>query len=652
MRTVLLALLIATASAAAPPPEDTALYREWCARCHGERGDGRGPAAAALRWNGQPPRDFTAGRFKVRSTPSGQAPTDDDLARTIRRGLPGTSMPYFGDLLDDAAIRRLVGVVRGFATTPRPAGIPVDLGVEPPDDAASRARGAERYRDLGCAACHGDRGRGDGPAAAQLRAADGTPLPAADLGRPWTFRGGATAPDVALRLATGLAGTPMPGYLDVASAADLWDVAHWVGSIAVAPSLRAAAVAMARAEPGAGEQPVARGAYVMKSSTCFLCHVQMNPDGSYAEGSFGAGGMRVTITHTATLYSRNLTPDDESGLGRWSAGDLRRALRDGRTPAGRVLNPLDMPWTLTAGLTDGDVDAMHAYLRTLPPVSNLVPPPEAPSLTDGIAGKLGLIVRGAPVDGGFWPGNAGRPLADREAAPPTDDPTTEAWLALACLALSVVHVVLRGRRHRLEAFAVGGMLFAVAFVYAWPPLRWMPAALVRADPPWRGVAGVLGLPPLRPPPAPRAGEDTDATVLARRGRYVATIGTCPLCHTAGPNSNRLWQPFDDMAGGLRVRWRVFGTTWSRNLTPDPETGLGAWSTEEIVRAITSGLARDGRTMHWQAMPWDHFANFRPEDLEALVAYLRQLPPVRHAVPVPVPPRDGDPEADTFTFGPS
>jgi mono/diheme cytochrome c family protein len=58
----LLALLARPALAAAP--EDEARYATWCARCHGERGDGRGPAAAALILNGRPPRDLTAGRFK------------------------------------------------------------------------------------------------------------------------------------------------------------------------------------------------------------------------------------------------------------------------------------------------------------------------------------------------------------------------------------------------------------------------------------------------------------------------------------------------------------------------------------------------------------------------------------------------------------
>jgi mono/diheme cytochrome c family protein len=178
----------------------------------------------------------------------------------------------------------------------------------------------------------------------------------------------------------------------------------------------------------------------------------------------------------------------------------------------------------------------------------------------------------------------------------------------------------------------------------------MPPALVRGAPPFTRIAPLFGLPPIRTPPPPRPTGDGDTDALAARGRYVATVGTCSLCHTAGPNVTRLWQRFPEMGGGMRVAWRVFGTTYSRNLTPDPETGLGTWSDAEIRRAVTSGLARDGRTMHWQAMPWDHFSHLRPEDLEALVAYLRALPPARSRVPPASPPAPGDPAGDTFSFG--
>jgi mono/diheme cytochrome c family protein len=642
-------LALAAGAAAAPSAADRERYAHWCARCHGADGDGRGPAAAALAFNLHPPRDFTRGRFKLTSVPAG-APTDADLARTIARGLPGTSMPYFSDLLSPAEIAGLVEVVRAFGPPDRTAGTPVDLGPEPAADAASRARGALRFVDLGCPACHGAAGRGDGPAAAQLRTEDGVRAVPADLTRPWTFRGGGSARDVAMRLAAGIGGTAMPSYLEVASIAELWDVAHFVGSLARAPSLERAAVLAAREPPGAGEPLAARGEYVAKSGTCFLCHVQMNPDGSYVAGSFGAGGMPVVITDTATVFSRNLTPDP-TGLAGWTAADLRRALRDGRGAGGRALDALDMPWTITAGLADRDIDALHAYLATLPPVANLVPAPRAPGLGAGVAGKLGALLAGTQIEGAFHPGNAGRPPPPGEPILPVSNPRADLWVALGALAFVVLHRGLRRGCGRAEAALVSIAALGVPLVYGWPPFRWMPPALVRAAPPFARVGGWLALPPLRPPPEVAAADaDTDTRALVARGRYVATIGTCPLCHTGGPSPTRPWAAFPEMGGGVRVRWRVFGTTWSRNLTPDDETGLGGWTAAEIRRAITSGIARDGRLMHWQAMPWDHFSNLSPEDLEALIAYLRHLPAAWSRVPAPEPPGPDDPDGDTFAFG--
>ena len=55
-------------------------------------------------------------------------------------------------------------------------------------------------------------------------------------------------------------------------------------------------------------------------------------------------------------------------------------------------------------------------------------------------------------------------------------------------------------------------------------------------------------------------------------------------------------------------------------------------------------------MHWQAMPWDHFSRFSPEDLEALIVYLQHLSPMFSRVPPPEPPAAGDEDGDTFWFG--
>ena len=138
-----------------------------------------------------------------------------------------------------------------------------------------------------------------------------------------------------------------------------------------------------------------------------------------------------------------------------------------------------------------------------------------------------------------------------------------------------------------------------------------------------------------PRPDPASLPDPRAAALVERGRYLFTVASCALCHgNAG-------------AGGAKLSWRPFGTVWTRNLTPDRETGLGAWGDAEIARAIRSGIARDGRVMHWQAMIWDHASNWDEEDVRALIAFLRALPPVRRAVPPPRPPSAAD--CETYTF---
>ena len=74
-----------------------ALYLKYCSQCHGEKGDGEGYGTPHLRPR---PRDFTSGKFKVRTTPNGALPTHQDLVNIIRRGMPYTSMPAWPDLSD------------------------------------------------------------------------------------------------------------------------------------------------------------------------------------------------------------------------------------------------------------------------------------------------------------------------------------------------------------------------------------------------------------------------------------------------------------------------------------------------------------------------------------------------------------------------
>jgi mono/diheme cytochrome c family protein len=218
-------------------------YDKWCSQCHGENGDGRGLAAPYL----QPrPRDFTAGKYKIRSTPNGTLPTDEDLARVIRRGIPYTAMPDFGDQLGEERIRNLVYYLKTFAPKdfedPRAYAEPVTIP-DPPafDQQRALEEGLAAYQEAGCKQCHGVYGRGDGGTAPTLRDDWGYYIRVADLTRPWTFRGGGTREDIYRTLSTGFNGTPMASFDASLSEEQRWLIADWM--VAHAPEGQAPDVA-------------------------------------------------------------------------------------------------------------------------------------------------------------------------------------------------------------------------------------------------------------------------------------------------------------------------------------------------------------------------------------------------------------------------
>lgn len=287
-------------------------------------------------------------------------------------------------------------------------------------------------------------------------------------------------------------------------------------------ALFAAALGSARAQGGAIE----RGRYLVTTiMACGNCHTPKDAQGRAIAGRELSGAGIVFDIPPFAGASANITSDKETGIGSWSDADIKRAITHGERPdrgplAGKPL-ALPMAANFFKALLPGDLDAIVAYLRSVPPVRNVLPAP---------------IYRG-PV------------------------------------------------RH--QAFAL----------------------------------------------ADRGFTDSDLQDKVRRGAYLATVGHCLECHT--PVQNGALQ-FDNALGaggrpflpsfvkGLPEGWK--GSV-SRNLTSDPERGLGAWSDAEIKRAIAHGVGRDGRRLE-EPMPYAWYAGMRDEDLDAVVAYLRTLAPAR------------------------
>jgi mono/diheme cytochrome c family protein len=119
----------------------------------------------------------------------------------------------------------------------------------------------------------------------------------------------------------------------------------------------------------------------------------------------------------------------------------------------------------------------------------------------------------------------------------------------------------------------------------------------------------------------------------QRGKYlVRTIG-CAGCHSRYTEDLHIIDG-SQLSGGLTFDLYPFGKYVTRNLTSDKETGLGDWTDQEIKRAFTQGISRDGRKFLPFPMPWASFAAMKEDDQNAIVAYLRTVPPVHHKIPDP------------------
>jgi mono/diheme cytochrome c family protein len=186
------------------------LYGKYCSTCHGVDGKGVGPASVYLL---PKPRDFTQGIFKFQSTPVGSLPTDQDLQRTILKGMPGSGMPSW-DRLSDSERTDLIEYVKTFSPrfqSEKPAEA-ISIPSEPQSSPKVVKEGKAVFALASCWSCHGKSGAGDGPAADALSDDLGRPIRPYNFTRAGAFKGGGTPGDIYRTFSAGIGGTPMPGY--------------------------------------------------------------------------------------------------------------------------------------------------------------------------------------------------------------------------------------------------------------------------------------------------------------------------------------------------------------------------------------------------------------------------------------------------------
>jgi cytochrome c553 len=158
------------------------------------------------------------------------------------------------------------------------------------------------------------------------------------------------------------------------------------------------------------------------------------------------------------------------------------------------------------------------------------------------------------------------------------------------------------------------------------------------------------------------GTASPAQSQVERGKHLVAVSDCNVCHTPkkmGPNgpepdASRLLSghpadlalpPAPPASGPWMVAVDASFTSWSgpwgtsfpANLTPDEETGLGAWDETMFIKAIRSGKHMGGGRDILPPMPWQAYSNYSDDDLKAIFAYLKSIPPVKNHVPAPLPP---------------
>jgi mono/diheme cytochrome c family protein len=275
--------------------------------------------------------------------------------------------------------------------------------------------------------------------------------------------------------------------------------------------LTLALVATATITTGALAQSAAvkRGDYLVNTIlTCGNCHSPKGPPAAVAGKDFSGGLSWDEPPFKVT--APNITQDKETGIGSWTDAQIKTVLRTGNKRDG-VHVAMVMPTGFYHIMTEADLNAVVAYLRTIKPVKNKVPDP----------------VYKMP---------------------------------------QVEHVIPGGEKPYTDAMMKDKV---------------------------------------------------------KKGFYLVTIGHCMECHTPMERGQRLWTTKLG-AGGFEFPG-PWGKSVSRNITSSKTKGIGAWTDAEIKRAITQGISKDGSKLK-PPMGFQYYAHMTGGDLDAIVAYLRTVPP--------------------------
>lgn len=260
---------------------------------------------------------------------------------------------------------------------------------------------------------------------------------------------------------------------------------------------------------------IARGKYLIEGPVaCGNCHHSRDETLAFIPGKEFAGGFHIVEEGVFDAHAANITPDPDTGIGTWSDAEIISAIREGKTPDGRIIFP-PMAVPTYNMMSDDDVKAIVAYLRTVPAVHN-----EVPESTYSIPQQA--------------------------------------------------------------------------------------------------------MPPAKGDPAPPASDK-----VAYGGYIVNALAHCFECHTpftpeGMPDMTKLG------AGGFKIHLGPGIEVVTANITPDPETGIGNWTDAEIKAAIVDAVRPNGGKLA-PPMPYSFFKTMTDEDLDAVVAYLRTIPPISNKV---------------------